>query len=114
MAKEEKKRINVLRPVNNLLAGNFFGKKFIQNNLPYVAFLAFLVMVYIWYGYYADGVMKRVSDLENMEELNSELHASIEDLNKVSLQSNIVDLAEKKGLEELKEAPVKIEIKKEE
>lgn len=111
---KEKKKINVLKPVNDLLAGNFFGKKFIQNNLPYVAFLVFMLMVYIWYGYYADGVMKRVSELENMEELNSELHASIEDLNQVSLQSNIVDLAEEKGLQELKEAPVKIEIQKEE
>lgn len=114
MAKEEKTKISVFKPVNNLLAGNFFGKKFIQNNLPFVMYVGLLVVVYIWYGYYADGVMKNLSELENMEELNSELHASIEDLNKVSLQSNIVELAEEKGLEELKEAPVKIEIKREE
>lgn len=114
MAKEVKRKLNVFRPINNLLAGNFFGKKFIQKNLPYVIFLAFLVVVYIWYGYYADGVMKKLSTLENMEELNSELHASIEDLNSVSLQSNVVDMAKEKGLEELKEAPVKIEMIKEE
>ncbi len=110
-AEEKKERINIFKPVNDLLSGNFFGKKFVQNNLPFVLYLGLLVVVYIWYGYYVDGVMKKASALENMEELNSELHASIQELNTVSLQSNIASKTKEIGLEELKEAPVKIEVK---
>jgi hypothetical protein len=110
---EGKGRINILKPLNDLLSGDFFGKNFVQNNLAFVMFLALLVVVYIGYGYYADGVMKRAAYLENMEELNSELHSSIKDLNEISLQSNIVELTKETGLKELKEAPVKIELNKE-
>lgn len=108
---EKREKINLFRPINDLLSGNFFGKQFMVKNISYVGYLGLLVLVYIWYGYYADGVMKRASYLEDMEELNSELHASIKELNQVSLQSNIVNYTKELGLEELKEAPVKIEVK---
>lgn len=111
---EKKGKINVLKPLNDLLSGDFFGKSFVQNNLPFVMYLTVLLIVYIGYGYYADGVMKRAASLENMEELNSELHSSIRELNEVSLQSNIIESTEGKGLKELKEAPIKIEVIEEE
>ena len=110
----KKGKINVLKPLNDLLSGDFFGKKFVQNNLPFVMYLTVLLIMYIGYGYYADGVMKKAASLENMEELNSELHSSIRELNEVSLQSHIIELTEEAGLKELKEAPIKIEVKEEE
>ena len=108
---EKKEKINLFKPVNDILSGNFFGKQFMMKNMSYVAYVGFLVLLYIWYGYYADGVMKQASALEDMEELNSELHATIKELNQVSLQSNIVNYTKELGLEELQEAPVKIEKK---
>lgn len=109
---DKKGKINVFKPLNDLLSGDFFGKKFVQNNLPFVMYLTVLLIIYIGYGYYADGVMKKAASLENMEELNSELHSSIRELNEVSLQSHIIELTEDMGLKELKEAPIKIEEKK--
>lgn len=107
------KKINILKPVTDLLSGNFFGKEFMQKNIGFVVYLTFLVMLYIGYGYYADGLMKRASELENMEELNSKLHSSIKELNQISLQSNVLKLTEGTGIEELKQAPIIIKEKKE-
>lgn len=100
------KRINILKPITDLLSGNFFGKEFMQKNLGFVVYLTFLVMLYIGYGYYADSLMKKASELENMEELNSKLHSSIKELNQISLQSNVLKLTESSGIEELKQAPI--------
>ena len=86
------KRINILKPITDLLSGNFFGKEFVQKNIGFVMYLTFLVMLYIGYGYYADKQMKRAAELENMEELNSKLHSSIKELNQISLQSNILNI----------------------
>jgi len=100
------KRINILKPITDLLSGNFFGKEFVQKNMGFVVYLTFLVMLYIGYGYYADKQMKRAAELENMEELNSKLHSSIKELNQISLQSNVLKLTEEKGIVELKQAPI--------
>lgn len=100
------KRINILKPITDLLSGNFFGKEFVQKNIGFVVYLTFLVMLYIGYGYYADKQMKRAAELENMEELNSKLHSSIKELNQISLQSNVLKLTEDKGIVELKQAPI--------
>lgn len=100
------KKINILKPITDLLSGNFFGKEFVQKNLGFVVYLTFLVMLYIGYGYYADKQMKKAAELENMEELNSKLHSSIKELNQISLQSNVLKLTEEKGIVELKQAPI--------
>ena len=102
------KNINILKPISDILSGNFFGKEFVQKNVGFVVHLTFLVMIYIGYGYYADGQMKKASELENMVELDARLHSSIKELNQISLQSNIIKLTKEKGLEELKEAPILI------
>jgi hypothetical protein len=106
------KRINILKPITDLLSGNFFGKEFMQKNLGFVVYLTFLVMLYIGYGYYADGLMKRASELENMEELNSKDNSTTKELNQISLQSNVLKLLENTGIEELKQAPIIIKEKK--
>ena len=107
------RKINILKPITDVLSGNFFGKEFMQKNIGFVVYLTFLVMLYIGYGYYADGLMKKASELENMEELNSKLHSSIKELNQISLQSNVLKLTEGTGIEELKQAPIIIKEKKE-
>ncbi|MEN8787611.1 MAG: FtsL-like putative cell division protein [Flavobacteriales bacterium] len=108
------KGINILKPITDLLSGNFFGKEFVQKNMGFVVYFTFLVMLYIGYGYYADKQMKIASELENMEELNSKLHSSIKELNQISLQSNILKMIEDKGIMELKQAPIiiKADVKK--
>jgi hypothetical protein len=106
------KRINILKPITDILSGNFFGKEFMQKNLGFVVYLTFLVMLYIGYGYYADGLMKRASELENMEELNSKDNSTTKELNQISLQSNVLKLLENTGIEELKQAPIIIKEKK--
>lgn len=103
---------NILRPITDLLSGNFFGKEFVQKNMGFVVYFTFLVMLYIGYGYYADKQMKIAADLENMEELNSKLHSSIKELNQISLQSNVLKLTQDKGIRELKQAPIIIKKKK--
>ncbi len=107
------KRINILKPITDVLSGNFFGKEFVQKNIGFVVYLTFLVMLYIAYGYYADGLMKRASELENMEELNSKDNSTTKELNQISLQSNVLKLLKNTGIEELKQAPIIIKEKKE-
>ncbi|MGB1039475.1 MAG: FtsL-like putative cell division protein [Flavobacteriales bacterium] len=102
----EEKKINLLKPITDLLSGNFFGKEFIQKNIGFMVYLTFLVMLYIGYGYYADKQMKRVAELENMEELNSRDNSATKELNQISLQSNVLKMVKEKGLEELKQAPI--------
>lgn len=104
------KGINILKPVTDLLSGNFFGKEFVQKNMGFVVYFTFLMMLYIAYGYYADKQMKIASELENMEELNSKLHSSIKELNQISLQSNILKMTEGEGIMELKQAPIIIKM----
>lgn len=106
------KKINILKPITDLLSGSFFGKEFMQKNLGFVVYITFLVMLYIGYGYYADGLMKRVAELENMEELNSKDNSTTKELNQISLQSNVLKLLKNTGIEELKQAPIIIEEKK--
>lgn len=103
------KGINILKPITDLLSGNFFGKEFVQKNMGFVVYFTFLVMLYIGYGYYADKQMKLAAELENMEELNSKLHSSIKELNQISLQSNVLKMTESDGIKELKQAPIIIE-----
>jgi hypothetical protein len=104
-------KINLLKPITDLLSGNFFGKEFVQKNIGFVVYITFLVMLYIAYGYYADKQMKRAAELENMEELNSKLHSSIKELNQISLQSNLLKLTESEEIKELKQAPIIIKEK---
>ena len=104
-------KINILKPITDLLSGNFFGKEFVQKNIGFMVYLTFLVMLYIGYGYYVDKQMKRVSDLENMEELYSKNHSSTKELNQISVQSNVLKMTEKQGVVELKQAPILIEKK---
>ena len=107
------KRINILKPITDLLSGNFFGKEFVQKNIGFVVYLTFLVMLYIGYGYYADKQMKRAAELENMEELNSKRNSSTKELNQISLQSNILKMTQDKGIKELKQAPIIIKKREE-
>lgn len=109
----EERKINVLKPITDLLSGNFFGKEFIQKNIGFMVYLTFLVMIYIGYGYYADKQMKRVAELENMEELNSRDNSATKELNQISLQSNVLEMVKEKGIMELKQAPIIIEEKSE-
>ncbi len=102
------KGINILKPITDLLSGNFFGKEFVQKNMGFVVYFTFLVVLYIGYGYYADKQMKIAAELENMEELNSKLHSSIKELNQISLQSNILKMTADQGIQELKQAPILI------
>jgi len=102
----EQRKINVLKPITDLLSGNFFGKEFIQKNIGFMVYLTFLVMLYIGYGYYADKQMKRAAELENMEELNSRDNSATKELNQISLQSNVLEMVKDKGITELKQAPI--------
>ncbi len=100
------RKVNILKPITDLLSGNFFGKEFVQKNIGFVVYLTFLVMLYIAYGYYADKQMKRVAELENMEELNSRDNSATKELNQISLQSNVLEMVKEKGIKELKQAPI--------
>lgn len=104
---------NITKQLGDILSGNVFGRKSVQKNLKYLGYVTFWIVVYIAYGYYADKTMKEIAVLEDMEEINSELHSEIKELNQISLQSNISKLTEDKGLKELRETPHAIKVEKE-
>ena len=105
-------KINMLKPISDILSGNFFGKDFVQKNIGFIVYLTFLVMIYIAYGYYAESQRLEAAKLENMVELNSKRNSIIKELNQISLQSSIIELTKGNGLEELKEAPIVIKNEK--
>jgi len=99
----------------NIVNGDFLTQKTITEQLPFALFLAVIAMVYIANGYYAEHTVRKINNAtKELKELHSEYITTKSSLMQISTQSSVAGLALKhvEGLQESKEAPKKIVVKK--
>ena len=92
-----------------IFSGDLFKKGIVINNTPFLAYITFLMVVYVAYGYHVDGVVMTISkESKKAEELYSQRQSALELYDKESLQSKVVKETEKWGLYESIDPPLVI------
>ena len=95
-----------------IFSGDLFKKGIVINNTPFLAYITFLMVVYVAYGYHVDGVVMTISkESKKAEELYSQRQSVLELYDKESLQSKVVKETEKWGLYESLDPPLVIKSK---
>lgn len=94
-----------------LVNGDFLSRDKVIAKLPFLFFLALLVLFYIGYGYYVERTVKELYDLEvELKELKSEYISAKSRLVEFSKQSQVAQAVKELGLYESVVSPYKIEI----
>ena len=95
-----------------IFSGDLFKKGIVINNTPFLAYITFLMVVYVAYGYHVDRVVMTISkESKKAEELYSQRQSALELYDKESLQSKVVKETEKWGLYESIDPPLVIKSK---
>lgn len=106
---EEKKDIKSVAKKfspKGLVSGELLQNGAVLKNLPFLAYVAFLMIVYISYGYYADNTIRSLGEEEKKsDKLYSELQSLMEVYNQKSLQSAVAGKLEIKKIYEAKDPP---------
>lgn len=97
--------------LSKIFGGGFLSDERAMQHIPFILFLAFIAILYIANGYYADDKIREVNKVNNqIKELRTEYISSKSDLMFVSKQSQVAKAVEPLGLKEPVIAPMKIEI----
>lgn len=106
---------SIPKPIGAVLAvfgGSFLTREYFLNQIPYVLFWAFLAMLYIANGYYAEHTVKEINQTSNqLKELRSEYITTKSDLMHLSKQSEVARISEKYNLKESTTPPKKMVVK---
>lgn len=105
------KKKKIARPLINIISGNIFTKEEVVKHLPFVLFLAFIALLYIANGYYAEDTVRKLNKAGiELKELRSEYITTKSELMHLSSQSEVASMAENKipGLKESLVPPKKI------
>ena len=102
------------RSFKNVVSGDFLMEGVVQKNLPFILYVAFLMLIYVAYGYYANNTLRSIAKEEvRSEELYSQLQSMMEVFDKESLQSKIAERVKVMSLVESKDPPRVIWVKNE-
>ncbi|MBA3681066.1 MAG: hypothetical protein H0W73_07845 [Bacteroidetes bacterium] len=94
-----------------VFSGTFLTNDKTLKHLPFITFLAFIAILYIANGYYADDKIREVNKISNqLKELRSEYISTKSDLMFASKQSEVAKSADKLGLKEPVVPPTKIKV----
>lgn len=94
----------VARSFKDLINGNVLVKDYVIDNIPYFAFLTFLMLCYIALGYNTDKTLKKIEQTEmRVLQLNEEYISTKTEFNLASRQSQIADSVSKMELYEMKD-----------
>ena len=89
-----------------------FKKGMVLNNVPFLTFITFLMLVYVAYGYHVDNTVNLISkESKRGDQLYSELQSVQEMYDRESLQSKIAEETAKWGLYESIDPPLVIRTK---
>lgn len=95
-----------------IFSGDLFKKGLVINNTPFLAYVTFLMVLYVAYGYHVDSVVMKISkESKRGEKLYSERQSALELYDKESLQSKVVKETEKWGLYESIDPPLVVHAK---
>ncbi len=98
----------------SVLNGSFLTRENVIRQLPYLLFVAFLVVCYIGYGYYTEQTIKEIYQVEEeLKELHSEYITTKSKLMYQSHRSEVVEMTRPLGLKESTEPPKKLVVPKE-
>ncbi|MDX1350276.1 MAG: FtsL-like putative cell division protein [Putridiphycobacter sp.] len=101
------------RKLAKVITGEFLSRSEIINNIPFISFLGFLLVVLIGWGYYTETVGKKEVQLEKeLGELNSEFFSLGVEYNKLSRQTQVSERLEGSELQESTIPPKKLKVKK--
>lgn len=107
------RKIRLGRSIMSLIRGEVFGSDWLIGNLPFLAFLLFLGLVYIGLGYAAEDTVREINVNKNeLKERRSEYITIKSDLMYATKQSELIKILNSKGLnlEEAANPPKKIEL----
>jgi hypothetical protein len=111
-AKSEKTKSK--KGIKSVVSGDFLMDGLIQKNLSFILFVAFLMLIYVAYGYFANNTLRSLAKEEKRsEELYSKLQSMMEVFDKESLQSKIAERVKVMNLVESKDPPRVIWIEEE-
>ena len=103
-AKSEKTKSK--KGIKSVVSGDFLMDGLIQKNLSFILFVAFLMLIYVAYGYFANNTLRSLAKEEKRsEELYSKLQSMMEVFDKESLQSKIAERVNVMNLVESKDPP---------
>ncbi len=95
-----------------ILNGEFLSRTEIIDNLPFISYIAFLMVLLISWGYYTESVGKEEAKLEkDLGELNSEYFTLGSEYNRLSRQTQVAERLKETGLKESVNPPNKIKVK---
>lgn len=104
-----KKKKRISKPIQSLLEGDFLSREGVVKNLPFLAFLAIIAIVYIANTYYAEKTFKEIESTKSeLRELRYQYITTKSNLMYLSKQSEIEGRARLIGLTETKVPPYKI------
>jgi len=107
---KKKKKSN--KSLIKILSGDFLSEETLVNNLPFVGFVAFLLLGLIGWGYYTESFAKEEAKLEKeLGELNSEYFTLGSEYNRLSRQTQVANRLKETGLTESVDPPKKIKVK---
>jgi len=111
--KEKKSKSGKKRTLAKLINGDFLSRDEIVNNIPFISFLGFLLVILIGWGYYTETVGKKEVQLEQeLGELNSEYFSLGVEYNKLSRQTQVSERLKGTELKLSTIPPKKLKVKK--
>ncbi len=109
----KKNKAGKKRSFAKLINGDFLSRDEIVNNIPFISFLGFLLVILIGWGYYTETVGKKEVQLEQaLGELNSEYFSLGVEYNKLSRQTQVSERLKDTDLKLSTIPPKKIKVKK--
>ena len=90
-----------------IFSGDLFKKGLVLNNIPFLSYITFLMLLYVSYGYHVDNTVLQISQASYKgENLYSQLQSALELYDRESLQSKVVEETAKWGLYESIDPPI--------
>lgn len=97
----------------SIVNGDFFSRDNLIKNLPFFAYITFLLVLYIGYGYYVEKTSANIADLQEQSlELKADENNENAYYNQVSMYSHIEDSSAVIGVGPSLVPPVKIQVSK--
>lgn len=100
--------------IRSILSPKWISTYLVTSNLPFVAFLLFLALLYISNRHLAERTVRKIDRLgKDVKELSWDYKSLSAELMKLTTQSEIAKRADTLGLKERIEPPIKLEVVKE-
>ncbi len=99
--KKEKKSRVTARSITQIMNGDFLSREFFLNNLNYIFFIIFLLLLIVAKGYYGKQLIKDVNQQQDkLDELTADYVSNKARLEERTRRIELVEKLEKSGLKE--------------